>query len=67
MLGFFVSEDPLDGYGEVLRSESTHSITDLLEFGEDEEVNVIYLVYSPMFKKGFQEEEIHGFNLMFKT
>ena len=40
MLGFFVSEDPLDGYGEVLRSESTHSITDLLEFGEDEEVNV---------------------------
>ena len=40
MLGFFVSEDPLDGYGEVLRSESTHSITELLEFGEDEEVNV---------------------------
>jgi len=41
MLGFFVSEDPLDGYGEVLRSESSHSIIELLEFGDEEEVNVV--------------------------
>ena len=51
MLGFFVSEDPLDGYGEVLRSESTHSITDLLEYGEDEEVTVtISGLFSNVFK-----------------
>tara|TARA_B100000686_G_scaffold345721_1_gene430833 strand:+ start:3 stop:1286 length:1284 start_codon:yes stop_codon:yes gene_type:complete len=41
MLGFFVSEDPLEGYGEVLRSDSSHSILELLEYQEDEEVNVV--------------------------
>ena len=41
MLGFFVSEDPLEGYGEVLKSESTHSIIELQSFEEEEEVNVV--------------------------
>jgi len=42
MLGFFVSEDPLDGYGEVLKSESSHTIIELQNLEEeDEEVNVI--------------------------
>ena len=41
MLGFFVSEDPLSGYGEVLRSDSSHSIIELLDYPEDEEVNVV--------------------------
>jgi DNA polymerase-3 subunit alpha len=41
MLGFFVSEDPLKGYGEVLRSDSSHSILELLDYPEDEEVNVV--------------------------
>ena len=41
MLGFFVSEDPLEGYGEVLRSDSSHSILELLDYQEDEEVNVV--------------------------
>jgi len=43
MLGFFVSEDPLDGYGDVLKSESTHSIIELLNTEEDQEdeLNVV--------------------------
>ena len=41
MLGFFVSEDPLDGYGEVLKSESSHSILELQSFDEEEEINVV--------------------------
>ena len=43
MLGFFVSEDPLDGYGDVLKSESTHSIIELLHTEEDQEedLNVV--------------------------
>jgi len=41
MLGFFVSEDPLQGYGEVLRSDSSHSIVELLDYSDDEEVNVV--------------------------
>jgi DNA polymerase-3 subunit alpha len=40
MLGFFVSEDPLEGYGEIFRSESTHSIIELMDIEEDEEVSV---------------------------
>ena len=40
MLGFFVSEDPLEGYGEVLKSESSHSIIELQSFEDEEEVNV---------------------------
>jgi DNA polymerase-3 subunit alpha len=40
MLGFFVSEDPLEGYGQIFRSESTHSIIELMDLEEDEEVNV---------------------------
>ena len=40
MLGFFVSEDPLEGYGEVLKSESTHSIIELQSLEDEEEVNV---------------------------
>ena len=43
MLGFFVSEDPLDGYGDVLKSESSHSIIELLNIEEDQEdeLNVV--------------------------
>ncbi len=41
MLGFFVSEDPLEGYREVLKSESTHSVIELQGLEEDEEVNVV--------------------------
>ena len=43
MLGFFVSEDPLDGYGDVLKSESSHSIIELLNTDEDQEdeLNVV--------------------------
>ena len=41
MLGFFVSEDPLEGYGEVLKSESTHSIIELQSIDDEEELNVI--------------------------
>ena len=43
MLGFFVSEDPLDGYGAVLKSESSHSIIELLNTEEDEleDLNVV--------------------------
>ena len=41
MLGFFVSEDPLEGYGEVLRSDSSHSVVELLDYSEEEEVNVV--------------------------
>ncbi len=43
MLGFFVSEDPLDGYGDVLKSESTHSIIELLNSDDDQEdeLNVV--------------------------
>ena len=43
MLWFFVSEDPLDGYGDVLKSESTHSIIELLNTEEDQEdeLNVV--------------------------
>ena len=41
MLGFFVSEDPLDGYGEVLRSESTHSIIELVSSEDEEEISVV--------------------------
>jgi len=40
MLGFFVSEDPLEGYGEVLKSESTHSIIELHSLEDEEEINV---------------------------
>ena len=40
MLGFFVSEDPLEGYGEVLKSESTHSIIELQSLEDEEEINV---------------------------
>ena len=40
MLGFFVSEDPLEGYGEVLKSESSHSIIELQSLEDEEEVNV---------------------------
>ena len=40
MLGFFVSEDPLEGYGEVLKSESSHSIIELQSLEDDEEINV---------------------------
>ncbi len=41
MLGFFVSEDPLDGYGEVLRSDSSHSVIELLDYTEEDEINVV--------------------------
>ncbi len=41
MLGFFVSEDPLEGYGEVLRSDSSHSVVELLDYSEEDEVNVV--------------------------
>ena len=40
MLGFFVSEDPLEGYGEVLKSESSHSIIELQSLEDEEEANV---------------------------
>ena len=40
MLGFFVSEDPLEGYGEVLKSESSHSIIELQNLDDEEEINV---------------------------
>ena len=40
MLGFFVSEDPLEGYGEVLKSESSHSIIELQGLEDEEEINV---------------------------
>ena len=40
MLGFFVSEDPLEGYGEVLKSESSHSIIELQSIEDEEEINV---------------------------
>ncbi len=40
MLGFFVSEDPLEGYGEVLKSESSHSIVELQSLDDEEEINV---------------------------
>ena len=40
MLGFFVSEDPLEGYGEVLKSESSHSIIELQSLEDEEEINV---------------------------
>ena len=40
MLGFFVSEDPLEGYGEVLKSESTHTIIELQSLEDEEEINV---------------------------
>ena len=41
MLGFFVSEDPLDGYGDVLKSESTHTIIELQSIDDEEELNVV--------------------------
>ncbi len=41
MLGFFVSEDPLDGYGEVLRSDSSHSVIELLDYTDEDEINVV--------------------------
>ena len=40
-LGFFVSEDPLEGYGDVLRSESSHSIIDLVSSEDEEEISVV--------------------------
>ena len=40
MLGFFVSEDPLEGYGKVLRAESSHTVIELQDFDEDEEITV---------------------------
>jgi len=41
MLGFFVSEDPLEGYGDVLLGESSHSIAGLLVSQDEDEVNVV--------------------------
>ena len=41
MLGFFVSEDPLEGYGDVLLAESSHRIHDLVSIDDEEEVNVV--------------------------
>ena len=41
MLGFFVSEDPLEGYGDVLLGESSHSIADLLLNQDENEINVV--------------------------
>ena len=41
MLGFFVSEDPLEGYGEVLRSDSSHSVIELLDYTDEDEINVV--------------------------
>jgi len=40
MLGFFVSEDPLEGYGKVLRAESSHTVIELHDIDEDEEITV---------------------------
>ena len=40
MLGFFVSEDPLEGYGKVLRAESSHTLIELQDIDEDEEITV---------------------------
>ena len=40
MLGFFVSEDPLEGYGKVLRAESSHTVIELQDIDEDEEISV---------------------------
>ena len=40
MLGFFVSEDPLEGYGKVLRAESSHTVIELQDIDEDEEITV---------------------------
>ena len=37
----FVSEDPLEGYGEALLSESSHKIIELLEIDEDQEISVV--------------------------
>jgi len=41
MLGFFVSEDPLEGYGDVLLGESSHSIAELLLNQDEDEINVV--------------------------
>ena len=41
VLGFFVSEDPLEGYGNALLSESSHRIIELLNIEEEEEVSVV--------------------------
>ena len=41
VLGFFVSEDPLKGYGDALLSESSHRIIELLNIEEEEEVSVV--------------------------
>ena len=41
VLGFFVSEDPLEGYGNALLSESSHKIIELLNIEEEEEVSVV--------------------------
>ena len=58
MLGFFVSEDPLEGYGEIFRSESTHSVIELMDLEEDEEVNVaITGLVSNVQKKSFTKRQ----------
>ena len=54
MLGF-VSEDPLDGYGEVLKSESSHSILELQSFDEEEEFNVVIAGLISNVQKEYQE------------
>ena len=41
VLGFFVSEDPLEGYGSALLSESSHKVIDLLNIDTEEELNVV--------------------------
>jgi len=41
MLGFFISENPLEGYGDVLLSESSHRISDLITVENEEEINVV--------------------------
>ena len=68
MLGFFVSEDPLDGYGEVLKSESSHTIIELQNLEEeDEEVNVVIAGLVSNIQKEYLDEVILGSNLTYKT
>lgn len=40
MLGFFVSEDPLEGYGKILRAESSHTVLELQDIDDEEEISV---------------------------
>ena len=41
MLGFFISEDPLQGYVDVLLSESSHRVGELISVEDEEEINVV--------------------------